>query len=399
MKKHTGDMSVIFNEATKAAAIDPAESLNQGEKILHIRISDIEKHPENPLDEREIEELASQIVVNGYHIETIEVRPLDNGKYRLISGHRRTAAKRLLLERGEVTDDTMPCIIRNFEPPAGSDLTPDDLEILALISANRGQRQGRNLEERLREAKLLEPIARKIFNAEKAKGNLKDVTFRRFFATGALKESESTLQRLRSIEKLTDKAKAAVMSGKISETAVANLAALPPAKQDAYILLITNKEDDLDEGDDGVGTVRHVLEYVKKEKNKEKGIEDEPETPEIENEPEFESDGDTDFEPDTDTEPEPEPEREPKAPAPKKKSSESPQKVVSEVKKEADDWVSEKLEEYHRKNDKICFKELIDLCASEMESADDSELRSQWDLRRAAAQLAYDREIKREEED
>lgn len=396
MKMHDGDLSALFNDATQAAAKQPKDDLNMGDRIVHIRVSDIEKHPDNPLDEREIDDLAAQIVANGFHIETIEVRKLDNGKYRLISGHRRTAAKRLLLDRGEVTDDTMPCIIRSFDPPAGSNLTADDMEIIALISANRGQRKGRNLEERLREAKLLEPIARKIYDAEYAKGNLKKVSFRRFFARAALDESESTLQRLKSLDKLTDQAKAAVMSGKISETAAAQLASLSPARQNAYVLLVNHEDSDNPEIEEehetqeGVGSVKHVMQYVQQEKLKEKEAENE----------EPDTDVDTTDEPeekDTPTAPE-KPAAQPKQekkPTPAKE----PKEVVDDVESEASNWVSEQLEAYHRKMDKVCFQNLVKLCSKQMDKEKDAEVRSQWDLRRAAAQLAYDREIKREEEE
>lgn len=397
MKKHEGDISTLFNYATKNAATKD-ESLNSGDRILYIRVSDIEKHPDNPLDEREIDDLASQIVANGYHIETVEVRKLDNGKYRLISGHRRTAAKRLLLERGEITDDTIPCIIRTFEPPAGSNLSADDMEIIALISANRGQRKGRTLEERLREAKLLEPIARKVYDAEYAKGNLKKVSFRRFFAKAALEESESTLQRLRSLDKLTDNAKAAVMAGVISETAAAQLASLSPAKQDAYVLKLRYQgaegSDDTPDvnQEEGFGTVKHVTQYVQQEREAEEN--------ENINDDDF-NNPDSKLETDGNEKPEPKPKKEEKGKpkAEKKPTEPNPNDVVNNVQNEAADWVSSQLEEYHRKMDKICYMNLVDLATKEMEKAKKPEDRSQWDLRRAAAQLAYDREVNEQEEE
>lgn len=399
MKKHEGDISTLFNYATKTAATKD-ESLNSSDRIIYIRVSDIEKHPDNPLDEREIDDLASQIVANGYHIETVEVRKLDNGKYRLISGHRRTAAKRLLLERGEITDDTIPCIIRTFDPPAGSNLSADDMEIIALISANRGQRKGRTLEERLREAKLLEPIARKVYDAEYAKGNLKKVSFRRFFAKAALEESESTLQRLRSLDKLTDNAKAAVMAGVISETAAAQLASLSPAKQDAYVLKLRYQGaeggDELpeEEPEEGFGTVKHVTQYVQQEREAE---ENENNDDNDFNEPDSEPDSEPETDGDEKPEPKPKKEEKPKPKAEKKPSDPEPTDVVNYVQNEAEDWVSSQLEEYHRKMDKICYMNLVDLATKEMEKAKKPEARSQWDLRRAAAQLAYDREVQQEE--
>ena len=128
-----------------------------------------------------------------------------------------------------------------------------------MIFSNRGQRQERTAFEKLEEAKRLEPIARKIFDEEKAKGNITG-NFRKFFAEEALSISSSALQRLKTLEKLIPEAKQAVDDGKISETAAAEIATMPEEAQRAYLSDIdagiatgtvadvkSNKQDDDDD--------------------------------------------------------------------------------------------------------------------------------------------------------
>ena len=79
------------------------------EQIVEIGISELknfEKHPFKVLDET-LEELKASIVENGITTPLI-VRPLKDGEYEIVSGHRRKRACELL------GIDIIPCIIRNI---------------------------------------------------------------------------------------------------------------------------------------------------------------------------------------------------------------------------------------------------------------------------------------------
>ena len=68
------------------------------EKIEDIDISLIDnflKHPFKVVDNDELDRLMSSIEINGL-LEPIIIRPKDNGRYELISGHRRKRASELL---------------------------------------------------------------------------------------------------------------------------------------------------------------------------------------------------------------------------------------------------------------------------------------------------------------
>lgn len=91
------------------------------EKIVNINIKDIDSFPNHPFQVNvgEEDELYNSIKEKGVLSPAI-VRPKENGKYELISGHRRkTASEMLNLE-------TLPCIVR--------DLTDDEATIIMVDS-------------------------------------------------------------------------------------------------------------------------------------------------------------------------------------------------------------------------------------------------------------------------
>lgn len=91
------------------------------EKIVNINVKDIDSFPNHPFQVNvgEEDELYNSIKEKGVLSPAI-VRPKANGKYELISGHRRkTASEMLNLE-------TLPCIVR--------DLTDDEAKIIMVDS-------------------------------------------------------------------------------------------------------------------------------------------------------------------------------------------------------------------------------------------------------------------------
>jgi ParB family chromosome partitioning protein len=87
---------------------DRADDLRERVHDIEIaNIKDFDEHPFRVLNDREMLELVQSVCSNGVLVPCI-VKPLEDGKYVMISGHRRKlAAKRAGL-------DTLPCIIRNF---------------------------------------------------------------------------------------------------------------------------------------------------------------------------------------------------------------------------------------------------------------------------------------------
>lgn len=104
MKKHSGGLGNFLNAMTQKA-----EKMEEGAQIIYLDIDEIETNPENFYGLRNIEELAGLISVSKL-IEPLTVSKKADGKYKLISGHRRRAAVQKLLEEGIYTERKLPCI-------------------------------------------------------------------------------------------------------------------------------------------------------------------------------------------------------------------------------------------------------------------------------------------------
>lgn len=92
------------------------------EKVVNINLNDIDdfpKHPFKVIDNEDMKQMAESISENGVLVPTL-VRPKENGKYEMISGHRRKFASEL------AGLETIPCIVR--------DLTDDEATIIMVDS-------------------------------------------------------------------------------------------------------------------------------------------------------------------------------------------------------------------------------------------------------------------------
>ena len=213
--------------------------------IIYVDIDALESNPKNFYGLRDIDGLAGLIAVSHF-VEPLTVFQKTDGKYRIISGHRRRAAVQKLLEDGVYTERKLPCIVKApekicIEQDNGEtvEFDEDAVNMLHLIASNRGQREERTVEEKLQEIKFLEKFAKAIYH-QKDRGTRG--RFRTFFAEEILNISKSQLQRLNSMEKLTDEVKQAVDDKKISETAATELATMTPEEQKASLEKILSGE-------------------------------------------------------------------------------------------------------------------------------------------------------------
>ncbi len=92
------------------------------EKIVDVNIDLIDDFPNHPfkvIDNEEMQQMKESIEENGVLVPVI-VRPKENGRYEMISGHRRKFASELALK------DTIPCVVR--------DLSDDEATIIMVDS-------------------------------------------------------------------------------------------------------------------------------------------------------------------------------------------------------------------------------------------------------------------------
>lgn len=95
----------------------------QLEKVIDIKISDIDDFPNHPfkvIDDDEMEKMKNSIIDNKVIIPAL-VRPKPDGRYEMISGHRRKRASEL------ANKETLPCVVRELT---------DDEAIIIMVDSN-----------------------------------------------------------------------------------------------------------------------------------------------------------------------------------------------------------------------------------------------------------------------
>lgn len=189
--------------------------------IKMIDVDKLHSSEDNYFELNRIEELADTILGQGSVKENLIVTPLPEGNYEIISGHRRAAAVRLLLQRGEKIPKFVPCLIQDY--------SNNDDKVLNLILMNVTAR-------RLSDAELwtsyekVDAILKKKKEAGEKFGRIRDTL------AGYLGVSSSQIGKLQNIEKYaTDKVKEAVSNGSISISTANQIARLDEKEQEAIV--------------------------------------------------------------------------------------------------------------------------------------------------------------------
>lgn len=244
-KNKLGGLAQFLSPTT----VNEANEAVKNDTIVKINIDNLVPDPYNMYGLREIESLAGMIASNNFHLEAIEVRPMDDGRYMIISGHRRRAAWEMLLKQGETEVKELPCIVRHFEDmhitvetngvAEDTVITAEQQANIALILANRGQRKEKTIEEELWEIQQLEPYVRIMYNQQgrpKERGH-----FKAFFAS-VLNINASAFQRKKSLLKLTIRAKSALHDREINISVAGAIARMSPEEQDHVLDMLFSGE-------------------------------------------------------------------------------------------------------------------------------------------------------------
>ena len=208
------------------------------EEIILRDVHDLVPNPKNAFYSTDnIEELAAMIDLT-QRIEPLIVKPHpdEEGKFMILSGHRRRLAQLYRLEHGTTDDPRVPTIVREVVNPLEGIISLHEMEILNIVFPNKGSRRNLSPTEEAAEILYIKPIIRKIYDQQKASGEVTG-KFRTFFAS-VLGISETTLQRKESIGKLSDAAKEAVEDGRMTATAAAELSSLSADAQDDALAVI-----------------------------------------------------------------------------------------------------------------------------------------------------------------
>lgn len=103
------------------------------DSIQMIDIDELHESADNFFIIENIEQFAETILGQGGVKDNLIVRPLETGGYEIISGHRRRAAVKYLIDKGENISHFLPCLVQNY--------SDDDDRLLDLILMNVSARQ------------------------------------------------------------------------------------------------------------------------------------------------------------------------------------------------------------------------------------------------------------------
>lgn len=191
------------------------------EQIEYLDIDLLDEDPRNFYDLSKIDELAANIELLGLQ-QPLRVRPSQEpGRYVIVSGHRRRAAVRQLVEdgRGDLRD--IPCIVERGQASAA-------LQELRLIYANSDTRKMTSAD-----------IGRQVERVEELLYQLKEEGYEfpgrmRDHVAETCKVSKSKLSRLKVIrENLEESWRVGYEKGKLAESSAYALAQMPQERQRA----------------------------------------------------------------------------------------------------------------------------------------------------------------------
>ena len=103
------------------------------DSIKMIDIDELHNSDDNFFDINRIEEFSETILGQGGVKDNLVVRPLDDGGYEIISGHRRKAAVQYLLDNGENISRYLPCLVQSYDD--------NDDKLLDIVLLNVSSRQ------------------------------------------------------------------------------------------------------------------------------------------------------------------------------------------------------------------------------------------------------------------
>lgn len=254
MKKQSASLIAKLLNKNSQPGQGSGKELNTTEEIIMRDVHELVPNPKNEkysLDN--IEELAMMIQLT-HNIEPIILKTMEDGRFMITSGHRRRLAQLYRLEQGLIDDPMVPTITREIINDFEDAITDDEMETLNIVFPNKGQRRNLTPSQEADEIALIKPIIKKLYDYQKAAGNI-DGKFRPYFAN-ILGISETSLQRKEAIRKVSDEVKAEVDAGNITATAAAELASMDEEQQNSAVEAIKDRGEEI--------TVQAVKEEKKK---------------------------------------------------------------------------------------------------------------------------------------
>lgn len=190
----------------------------QSSNIRMIDIDDLHPSPDNFFEVRDIPEFAATILGQGGVKDNLLVTPLESGGYEIISGHRRTAAVRYLLDNGKTISRLLPCLVQSYDNAGDKQLD--------LILCNVATRQISD-QELWRSYEELDALLKERKEAGEKFGSIRD------YLANMLHVSAAQVSKMQNVtHNAIEPVKEAVANGDLSIHAANEIAKLPEQQQE-----------------------------------------------------------------------------------------------------------------------------------------------------------------------
>ena len=187
-------------------------------EIKQIDVNLLVEHPDNFYDVSDVTELKQAIVMAGGVRQNLIVEPIDGGKYRIVSGHRRRKAVKELLDEHAGIPSTVPCEIE----------TDPNVAQLLLITTNSSTRK-LTAWERIEQYTQLESLYRYFKAQNKLPGRKREALAK------LLQEGPTNVARLKVISDNKNPALVNMLKqDRIGISAAYELCKLPPDVQEEF---------------------------------------------------------------------------------------------------------------------------------------------------------------------
>ena len=197
------------------------ENMGLVQKQREIKLIDVSllvEHPDNFYDVSDVTELKQAIVMAGGVRQNLIVEPIDGGKYRIVSGHRRRKAVKELLDEHAGIPSTVPCEIE----------TDPNVAQLLLITTNSSTRK-LTAWERIEQYTQLESLYRYFKAQNKLPGRKREALAK------LLQEGPTNVARLKVISDNKNPALVNMLKqDRIGISAAYELCKLPPDVQEEF---------------------------------------------------------------------------------------------------------------------------------------------------------------------
>lgn len=212
------NLNQLLNSASMAdgSAAECEETNRPLLKVVSLNIRDLVPSKNNFYSVENVEELKTSIEMFGV-LQNLTVKPLDNGRYEIVSGHRRHKACMELVAEGKTEFEYIPCGIQTEQ---------DEIkERILLIMTNSTARELSDW-EKMKQAEELRKSFEELKKRENLTGRIRDLV------AEALNTSPTQIGRLNAIDNnLTPEFKEEFKQGKIGTSAAYEISGMSEEQQ------------------------------------------------------------------------------------------------------------------------------------------------------------------------